>query len=302
MARLPTIFFGHGNPMNALRAQRLHRGLGAHRRGDPAAEGRPLRLRALVRARHVVTAMPRPRTIHDFGGFPRALHEVQYPAPGAPELAARVQDAAGAAARGARRAVGPRPRHVVGAVPRLPGRGRARWCSSSWTRRSPRPSTTRSAAGWPPLRDEGVLVIGSGNLVHNLHAYAWGRHPAEPFDWAVRFETRARELIARGRPRAAGRLRVARPRRAALRPDARALPAAALRARRPPSRGRGPASPWRGSTAARSPCCRPCDPARLDGTGRTLTPPAPCPVIEPRSFPTTMNAAALAPPSIEDAR
>jgi 4,5-DOPA dioxygenase extradiol len=46
-----------------------------------------------------------------------------------------------------------------------------------------------------PLRDEGVLIIGSGNVVHNLHAYAWGRHPAEPFDWAVRFEARVRELL-----------------------------------------------------------------------------------------------------------
>jgi 4,5-DOPA dioxygenase extradiol len=49
-----------------------------------------------------------------------------------------------------------------------------------------------------PLRDEGVLVIGSGNLVHNLHTYAWGRHPVEPFDWAVRFERRARELLLAG--------------------------------------------------------------------------------------------------------
>ena len=48
------------------------------------------------------------------------------------------------------------------------------------------------------LRAEGVLVIGSGNVVHNLHAYAWGRHPAEPFDWAVRFERRARELMLSG--------------------------------------------------------------------------------------------------------
>ena len=47
-----------------------------------------------------------------------------------------------------------------------------------------------------PLRDEGVLVIGSGNLVHNLHAYAWGRQPVEPFDWAVRFESAAREPAA----------------------------------------------------------------------------------------------------------
>jgi 4,5-DOPA dioxygenase extradiol len=45
------------------------------------------------------------------------------------------------------------------------------------------------------LRDEGVLVMGSGNLVHNLHAYAWGHRQVEPFDWAVRFEKRARELM-----------------------------------------------------------------------------------------------------------
>src|SRR5690606_32590793 len=46
-----------------------------------------------------------------------------------------------------------------------------------------------------PLRDDGVLIIGSGNLVHNLHTYAWGRHGVEAFDWAVRFESRARELL-----------------------------------------------------------------------------------------------------------
>jgi 4,5-DOPA dioxygenase extradiol len=45
------------------------------------------------------------------------------------------------------------------------------------------------------LRDEGVLIVGSGNLVHNLHAYSWGRHPVDPFDWGVRFEQLARELI-----------------------------------------------------------------------------------------------------------
>jgi 4,5-DOPA dioxygenase extradiol len=49
-----------------------------------------------------------------------------------------------------------------------------------------------------PLRDEGVLIMGSGNLVHNLHTYAWGRHPAEPFDWAVRFEQLAREAMLAG--------------------------------------------------------------------------------------------------------
>jgi len=48
------------------------------------------------------------------------------------------------------------------------------------------------------LRDEGVLVMGSGNLVHNLHTYAWGRHAVEPLEWAVRFESRARELMLAG--------------------------------------------------------------------------------------------------------
>jgi 4,5-DOPA dioxygenase extradiol len=49
-----------------------------------------------------------------------------------------------------------------------------------------------------PLRDEGVLVLGSGNLVHNLHAYAWGQHSVEPLDWAVRFEQRVRQLLGDG--------------------------------------------------------------------------------------------------------
>ena len=48
------------------------------------------------------------------------------------------------------------------------------------------------------LRDEGVLIIGSGNIVHNLHTYAWGRHGVEPFDWAVRFEQQAREFLLKG--------------------------------------------------------------------------------------------------------
>src|SRR3954471_13782093 len=49
-----------------------------------------------------------------------------------------------------------------------------------------------------PLRDEGILILGSGNVVHNLHAYAWGRHAPEPYDWAISFETRVRELLLAG--------------------------------------------------------------------------------------------------------
>ena len=89
------------------------------------------------------------------------------------------------------------------------------------------------------LRDEGVLVIGSGNLVHNLHAYGWGRPAMEPFDWALRFETEARgaDRARRGRP--ARRLRGPGTRRAPLGADAGALPAAPVRAGPATSRGRG---------------------------------------------------------------
>jgi 4,5-DOPA dioxygenase extradiol len=48
------------------------------------------------------------------------------------------------------------------------------------------------------LRDDGVLLLGSGDIVHNLHTYAWGTHQAEPYDWAVRFESKVRELLMRG--------------------------------------------------------------------------------------------------------
>jgi 4,5-DOPA dioxygenase extradiol len=45
------------------------------------------------------------------------------------------------------------------------------------------------------LREEGILILGSGNVMHNLHAYAWGRHAPEPYDWAISFENRIRELL-----------------------------------------------------------------------------------------------------------
>ena len=139
MARLPAFFFGHGNPMNALQRNAYTEAWARHRPRAPAPAGRRRRLRALVPARaRAVTAMRAPRTIHDFGGFPRALYEVVYPAPGVPELAREIQELLAPRARGPRRAVGPRPRHVVGAVPPVPRCRRARRAARRSTRPSPR--------------------------------------------------------------------------------------------------------------------------------------------------------------------
>lgn len=144
-----------------------------------------------------LTVNTAPRTIHDFGGFPRELYEVNYPAPGDPELARRVQ-----------KLLSPLPvdlserwgldhgawsvlRHVYPAadIPVVQ-------LSIDETRAAP--FHYQIGQRLAPLRDEGVLIAGSGNLVHNLHAYAWGQHPVDPYPWAVGFESRVRELLLAG--------------------------------------------------------------------------------------------------------
>jgi 4,5-DOPA dioxygenase extradiol len=197
---LPAIFFGHGNPLNALERNAwtsVWAAIGAELPRPKAV---------LCISAHwylpgtCVTAMNTPRTIHDFGGFPRELYEFKYPAPGDIELAGRVREL-----------LAPLP---VGLDMRW-GLDHGTWsvlCHVFPDASVPVVQLSidetqaptfhyEAAKRLAPLRDEGVLVIGSGNLVHNLHAYSWGRHPVEPFDWAVRFEERARALLEAGEDR-----------------------------------------------------------------------------------------------------
>jgi 4,5-DOPA dioxygenase extradiol len=197
--RLPTIFFGHGNPLNALQDNVYTRGWAAISRSFEKPKA------VLSISAHwylpgtAVTAMREPRTIHDFGGFPRELYEIQYPAAGSAELARRAQQLLA-------------PTSV--AIDQDWGLDHGTWSvlchvfpeadvpvvQLSLDETESPDFHYESGKRLASLRDEGVLVIGSGNLVHNLHTYAWGRHHVEPFDWAVRFEQRARELLVRGDP------------------------------------------------------------------------------------------------------
>ncbi len=192
--RMPALFVGHGNPLNAL-ARNAYTEAWARLAGSIP---RPRAILSVSAHWYVpgtrVTSNPRPPTIHDFGGFPRALYQVRYPADGAPELARHVQAL-----------LAPAP------VVLDDGWGLDHGTWSVLVHMFPDASVPvvqlgidetvpaeehyQLARRLRPLRDEGVLVLGSGNAVHNLHAYAWGRQAVEPYDWAVRFEVSLRGLI-----------------------------------------------------------------------------------------------------------
>jgi 4,5-DOPA dioxygenase extradiol len=194
---LPAVFFGHGNPMNALATN----GYTAAWRRFGEETPRPRAVLAISAHWYVpatgVTIATAPRTIHDFGGFPRALYQVNYPAPGDPDLARRVRALLA-------------PLEVT--LDDTWGLDHGTW--SVLTHVYPaadvpvvqlsidesRPASFHYEIGrrLAPLRSEGVLVVGSGNLVHNLHAYAWGDRASEPYDWAVRFEREAKGLLVAG--------------------------------------------------------------------------------------------------------
>jgi 4,5-DOPA dioxygenase extradiol len=191
---MPALFLGHGNPMNAISHN-------AYTEAWTALAGevpRPKAILAISAHWYVpgcrVTAESEPRTIHDFGGFPQALFDVRYEAPGSPDLAARVRDLLS-------------PTSVE--LDTRWGLDHGTW--SLLVHLYPNADIPvvqlgidetltgtehlELARSLTPLRDEGVLIIGSGNIVHNLHTYAWGRHPVEAYDWAVRFESQARNLL-----------------------------------------------------------------------------------------------------------
>jgi len=194
---MPAIFFGHGNPMNAL-----------HQNGWTTAWARlgqeiPRPKAILCVSAHwylpgtMVGAAEKPRTIHDFGGFPRELYAVTYPAPGHPALAGRVREVLAPLDVGLDESWG--LDHGTWSVLRhvYPDAG-VPVVQLSIDETQPAAFHYGIGRRLSVLRDEGILLMGSGNLVHNLHTFAWGDHPVEPFEWAVKFEAMARQRMLAG--------------------------------------------------------------------------------------------------------
>jgi 4,5-DOPA dioxygenase extradiol len=197
MKTMPAIFIGHGNPMNAIQHNAYSESWAAIGREIPRPEAILSISAHWYIPRTAVTVMHMPRTIHDFGGFPPELYQIRYPASGDPALASRVQKLVAPIAVGRDETWG--LDHGTWSVLRhIFPQADVPVVQLSINETQPAAYHYEIGKRLALLREEGILIMGSGNLVHNLHAYAWGMHAAEPFDWAVQFEEKVLELLLAG--------------------------------------------------------------------------------------------------------
>lgn len=193
--RMPVLFIGHGSPMNAIADNTFTRQWREIGKGVPAPRAiLSVSAHWLTEGTTKVTAMQEPRTIHDFRGFPPELYAQRYPAPGSPELAAQTIELVRSSHVEADHAWG--LDHGTWSVlgPMFPDANVPTFQLSIDYSQAPR-YHFELARELAALRRRGVLIIGSGNLVHNLGAM---RSNAPPFDWAVEFRDRMVGFLREG--------------------------------------------------------------------------------------------------------
>jgi 4,5-DOPA dioxygenase extradiol len=197
--KMPVLFIGHGSPMNAIEDNEFSQ------RWQQMGNEIPTPKAVVVISAHwltkgtLVTAMPNPKTIHDFGGFPQALFDVQYPAPGSPELATEIQKLITNPAVeldhdwGLDHGTWSVVKHMYpdADIPVL---------QLSIDYYKPAAYHYELAKQLLSLRKKGVLIIGSGNMVHNLRMVAWDKlnEPEYGYDWALEMNDIFKNKISNG--------------------------------------------------------------------------------------------------------
>jgi len=190
------LFVGHGSPMNAIEENEFVAGWRTVGKTLPKPTS-ILCVSAHWETRGVyVTMMEKPRTIHDFGGFPQELFEVQYPAPGSPELAKEVGGIITKTAVGSGDTWG-LDHGCWSVLKRMYPAADVPVIQLSLDYSQPAQYHYDLARELAPLRKKGVLIIGSGNLVHNLRLVAWDKmdQPGYGFDWALEASDKMKKFI-----------------------------------------------------------------------------------------------------------
>jgi len=199
-SKMPVLFIGHGSPMNAIEDNRFARGWHEAALSIPRPEA------ILCISAHwetwgtLVTANQQPRTIHDFGGFPQALYDMSYPAPGSPDLAQRVQSLVKSAEAGMDLDWG-FDHGAWSVLARMFPKADIPVIQLSLDYTQPAEFHYRLGRELAPLREEGVLILGSGNIVHNLRRMALKNNDYatfnEPYalDWAAEADLILKGLI-----------------------------------------------------------------------------------------------------------
>ena len=194
--KMPVLFLGHGSPMNAIEENEFVAGF--RKVGKELQKPNAI----LCISAHWgtkgtwVTAMEKPRTIHDFGGFPQALFEQQYPAPGSPDLAKETQSIITSTQIGLDEKWG-LDHGAWTVIKHLYPNADVPIIQMSLDYNKPPKYHYELAKELAQLRKKGVLIIGSGNMVHNLRKVAWNRlsEPNFAFDWAIEASSKMKEYI-----------------------------------------------------------------------------------------------------------
>lgn len=186
-SKLPVLFLGHGSPMNAIAENDFTRALNLLGKELPRPQAILCISAHWMTEGSWITHMPQPKTIHDFYGFPQPLFDVQYPAPGAPEIAEKIQklitdpgiqldDEMWGLDHGTWSVL--KHMYPIADIPVM---------QLSLYMEQPLEYHMKLGEELTKLREEGILIIGSGNIVHNLRQINWDEN-AQPYAWATEFD------------------------------------------------------------------------------------------------------------------